>query len=345
MSSISIENVVRRFGTTVAVRDVSLDFPEGSFTALLGPSGCGKSTLLRLIAGFEAPDDGRILFGNKVMAEASRHVPPEKRGVGIVFQSYALWPHMDVAGNVAYPLKTTGMDRHTIGEKLAAVLDVVGLNGFQDRRIDELSGGQRQRVALARCLVADSKVILFDEPLANLDTHLRASMVDVFRQIHQRTGATIVYVTHDQEEALALADRVAVMNAGKLLQVAAPKAVYQSPADETVAGFVGRGSILTGHAGQADAGPVTIAGQSVNARSAGHAAGAVKVLLRPEALSLAETGLAATVVSTVYRGPVHEVRLGLAEGGEELVLDCASAPAIGERVHVAVTDAWIIPRA
>ena len=149
-------------------------------------------------------------------------MPPEERGVGIVFQSYALWPHMDVAGNVAYPLKTRGADRRTIDAKVADVLAVVGLDGFGARKVDELSGGQRQRVALARCLVADAGIILFDEPLANLDMHLRASMVDVFRDIHRRIGATIVYVTHDQAEALALADRVAVLDRGRLLQVAPP---------------------------------------------------------------------------------------------------------------------------
>jgi iron(III) transport system ATP-binding protein len=343
VTDIRMQKIERRFGAIRAVDGVSLDFPAGSFTALLGPSGCGKSTLLRLIAGFEAPDAGSIHFGGRLMSDPVRQVPPEERGVGIVFQSYALWPHMDVAGNVAYPLKTRGADRRTIEAKVADVLAVVGLAGFGDRKVDELSGGQRQRVALARCLVADSGIILFDEPLANLDMHLRASMVDVFRDIHRRTGATIVYVTHDQAEALALADRVAVLDHGLLLQVASPSEVYRSPADAKVAGFVGRGALVTAHTVAAVDGrtEVEIAGQRIAARGT-IASGPVRVLLRPESLAVAEAGLRAVVASTTYRGPVHELRLRL-ESGEEIVLDDALAPAIGERVHVAISDAWIIP--
>lgn len=345
MTEIDLAAVTRRFEDVTAVDRISLGFPAGSFTALLGPSGCGKSTLLRLVAGFEAPDEGSIRLGGRLVADTTRQIPPEKRDVGIVFQSYALWPHMDVAANVAYPLKVRGVDRQAIAHRVAAVLEMVGLGGFAARRIEELSGGQRQRVGLARCLVADSKFILFDEPLANLDMHLRASMVDVFRDIHHRTGATIVYVTHDQAEALALADRVAVMDNGRLLQVAPPTEVYRSPADEKVARFVGRGSILAGEV-DADA-PVSVrvAGQSLAVRMTEPRAGAVKVLLRPEALSLAGTGLAATVMSSIYRGSVHEVRLRLEGGQEELVMDFPSAPSIGERVHVAVADAWVIPGA
>ena len=180
-----------------------------------------------------------------MIADARQQKLPEERGVGVVFQSYALWPHMDVAENVAYPLKTRKVARTEIAGRVDAVLESVGLTGYAKRRIEELSGGQRQRVALARCLVADAKIILFDEPLANLDMHLRASMVEAFRDIHRRTRATIVYVTHDQSEALALSDRIAVMNAGNILQVASPAEVYHSPSDQTVAGFIGRGAVVS----------------------------------------------------------------------------------------------------
>jgi iron(III) transport system ATP-binding protein len=344
MTSIQLERVSRRFGNLVAVDGVSLDFADGSFTALLGPSGCGKTTLLRLIAGFEAPDEGVIRFDDRLVADTRRQVPPEKRNVGVVFQSYALWPHMDVAENVAYPLRVKGAERRLADSRVLEVLASVGLGGFEQRRIEELSGGQRQRVALARCLVADAGVILFDEPLANLDMHLRASMVEMFREVHHRTGATIVYVTHDQAEALALAGRVAVMDRGRMLQVAPPAEVYHSPADATVAGFVGRGTLVAGQATGDENGSaiVEIAGRRIAARAARAVAGPVKVLLRPEALSLADTGLPATVLSSTYRGPVHEVRLGLAGGGEELVLDCRHPPAVGEQVHAAVADAWVI---
>ncbi len=281
------------------------------------------------------------------MADPQRQVPPEARGVGVVFQSYALWPHMDVAANVAYPLKARHVKGAEIGGRVGAVLDIVGLNGFEKRHIEELSGGQRQRVALARCLVADARIILFDEPLANLDMHLRSSMVEAFRDIHRRTGATIVYVTHDQAEALALADRVAIMSQGKVLQAAPPREVYRAPANAIVAGFVGRGTIVSGmaidHAGETAT--VEVAGQRVMARSAGASAGPIKILLRPEALRISAEGLPATVLDSIYRGPVHEVRLALPVPGQELLIDSTEALAVGHRVHVAVSDAWVIPGA
>jgi iron(III) transport system ATP-binding protein len=351
MSEIKVERLSKRFNETAALDAVSLDFAAGSFTALLGPSGCGKTTMLRLIAGFEAPSEGRVLFGGELMADPQRQVPPEARGVGVVFQSYALWPHMDVAENVAYPLKARHVKRGEIAGRVGAVLDIVGLNGFESRRIEELSGGQRQRVALARCLVADAKIILFDEPLANLDMHLRSSMVDAFRDIHRRTGATVVYVTHDQAEALALADRVAIMSRGKVLQAAAPQEVYRAPANATVAGFVGRGSIVTGLVIDHAEGSATIdiAGHRLVARSAGTSAGPVKILLRPEALRVSPEGMPATVLDSIYRGPVHEVRLALPMPGrgqgQELLIDSTEALTVGQSVHVAVSDAWIIPGA
>ncbi|MEZ2332953.1 ABC transporter ATP-binding protein [Mesorhizobium sp. RCC_202] len=346
MSEIRVESLVKRYGDTTALDGVSLAFPEGSFTALLGPSGCGKTTMLRLIAGFEAPSTGSVYFGDALVADPNRQLPPEARNVGVVFQSYALWPHMDVTENVAYPLRARRVAAADIPARVAAVLDIVGLGGFGKRRIDELSGGQRQRVALARCLVAEARIILFDEPLANLDMHLRSAMVDAFREIHRRTGATIVYVTHDQAEALALADRVAVMSKGKLLQAASPREIYRSPADAAVAGFVGRGSLVSGnavdHAGETAT--IDIAGHRLAARSNRERAGAVKVLLRPEALRIATEGLPATVLDSVYRGPVHEVRLTL-EPGQHLLIDSAEALMAGQQVHVAVSDAWVVPGA
>ena len=346
MVDVRLEDISRRFGDVVALDGVSLDFPAGSFSALLGPSGCGKTTMLRLIAGFERPDAGRILFDGEPVADRERQVPPEGRGVGVVFQSYALWPHMDVAGNVAYPLATRGVDKTERERRVREVLATVGLDGYQRRRIDELSGGQRQRVALARCLVADARVILFDEPLANLDMHLRASMVEVFRDIHRRSGATMVYVTHDQAEALALSDRIAVMDEGSVLQLAAPEEVYRAPAHRIVAGFVGRGAILdAGFVGlDGRAATLDIAGHRLVARCAGRPSGArASVLLRPEGLRLAETGIPARVVSSIYRGPVFEVVLAFAGTQDHVVVDCVEAPAIGAEVRVEITDGWVIP--
>lgn len=346
MTAIHLAHVAKQFGDTTALDDVTLDLAPGSFTALLGPSGCGKTTLLRLIAGFEAPSAGTIAFDDRVVADDRTVTPPEKRGVGVVFQSYALWPHMNVEANIAYPLKTRGVERGQVSTRVREVLDIVGLAGFEGRGVDELSGGQRQRVALARCIVAQTGIILFDEPLANLDMHLRATMVEVFRDIHRRTGATIVYVTHDQAEALALADRVAVMQAGRVLQFAPPEQVYHAPADAAVARFVGRGALLSAEVERADvAASVRVAGQVVAARGRpGLQKGPARLLLRPEGLSLAETGLPAIVRSTTYRGPVHEVRLAL-ESGEEVVLDARTAPRVGDQVRVMVSDAWVLPEA
>jgi iron(III) transport system ATP-binding protein len=235
MTKIVLEKLSKSFGDNLAVDQADIVVESGSITALLGPSGCGKTTLLRLIAGFEEPSSGQILFGDRLVAAAGKSVPPERRGIGIVFQSYALWPHMDVAGNVAYPLQGRGLGRSEIAARLAQALAMVSLTGLEHRSVDALSGGQRQRVALARCLVSGTDTILLDEPLSNLDVHLRAEMLEVFADLHRRTGATIVFVTHDQAEALALADRVVVLHRGKVQQAASPEVLYREPANTVVA--------------------------------------------------------------------------------------------------------------
>ncbi|HTM77519.1 MAG TPA: ABC transporter ATP-binding protein, partial [Devosia sp.] len=335
MTDIHLQSIAKRFDANTVLSDIELDFAAGSFTALLGPSGCGKTTLLRLIAGFEAPSEGRVLFGERVVATPKRQDAPEERGVGIVFQSYALWPHMDVAQNIAYPLKARHTDASAIPGKVREALQMVDLAGFETRRVDELSGGQRQRVALARCLVAETGAILFDEPLANLDVHLRASMIEAFRAIHQRTGATIIYVTHDQAEALALADRIAVLDRGRIQQVGTPQQIYGTPANAMVAGFVGRGSIVSAEMNGQGA---SVAGYGFSVRGAAKS-GSAKLLLRPEALSLADAGIPAVVESASYKGPVYELHLRITGTGEQLVLDSATPVPIGSAVKVAVTDA------
>jgi iron(III) transport system ATP-binding protein len=339
MTDIKLQAIAKSFGGTPVLSGIDLDFAAGSFTALLGPSGCGKTTLLRLIAGFETPSAGQIRFGDRVVATSSRQDAPEDRGVGIVFQSYALWPHMDVGQNVAYPLKARRTDPSSIAGHVRDALRTVDLAGFEARRVDELSGGQRQRVALARCLVAETAAILFDEPLANLDVHLRASMIEAFRAIHQRTGATIVYVTHDQAEALALADRICVLDGGAIQQLGTPQQIYGSPANAMVAGFVGRGSIVSV---ELDGQGASTAGYRFAARGA-RSTGPAKVLLRPEALRLADEGIPAVVQSLSYKGPVYELHLRVAGSGEALVVDSPVAVSVGDAVKVGVTDAWIIP--
>lgn len=334
---ISLDAISKSFGSEFAVREASISLEEGSFTALLGPSGCGKTTLLRMIAGFEIPSSGQITFDGRVVASPAASVPPEKRQLGMVFQSYALWPHMDVAANVAYPLKARGVNRAETDQRVTRALDMVSLRGFESRSVDALSGGQRQRVALARCLVTGTDIILLDEPLANLDVHLRAAMLDVFADVHQRTEATIVFVTHDQSEALALADRIVVLDHGRVQQIGSPEMIYTEPANGMVAGFVGRGSILTV---QTDGDRPTLAGQPIAAR--GRLSGAGQVLVRPGTVQQAESGLAGVVARCRYTGAAYETIVTL-ESGETLTFDALQRQSVGSVVHFVIADSWIIP--
>jgi iron(III) transport system ATP-binding protein len=348
MTSIRLDGVSKAFGPHQALVDVSLDLADGSFTALLGPSGCGKTTILRLLAGFERPTAGRVLFDGAVVSAPDRSLPPEERDVGVVFQSYALWPHMTVAENVAYPLQARRRPADSVRREVAAALDQVTLSAYADRRPDALSGGQRQRVALARAIVADTRAVLFDEPLANLDVHLRARLVEEFRRIHRQTGRTMVYVTHDQAEAIALADRLVVMAAGRILQVSDPRTVYRSPASETVAAFVGRGAVVDAAATAVEAGraAVRLAGATLDVRVApGVTAGPVRLLLRPEALAATPGGaLAGTVVRSTYRGPVSELEVALMDGSR-LHLDTPDDWAEGMAIRLHATDGWAMPSA
>ena len=244
MARLTLERLGKKYGDFAALTDVSLEVADGEFVAILGASGCGKTTLLRQVAGFDRPDAGRILIGDTVVSTPERHTPPEDRRIGIVFQSYALWPHMTVAENVAYGLTVAGVRDPERARRVRDALALVHLDGFAERRPALLSGGQRQRVALARCLVTEPALVLLDEPLANLDVQLRAAMEREFRDFHERTGTTMVYITHDQTEAMALADRIAVMDKGRVLQFATPSQLYREPADTTVAKFIGEGMIV-----------------------------------------------------------------------------------------------------
>jgi putative spermidine/putrescine transport system ATP-binding protein len=240
---VRFDRVRRSFdGTADAVRDLSLDIARGEFLTLLGPSGSGKTTTLMMLAGFEQPDAGEIL----VDGQAITRLPPHRRNIGVVFQSYALFPHMTVAQNVAFPLEVRGMARGAQREKVARALDMVQLSGFADRLPAQLSGGQQQRVALARALVFEPRLVLMDEPLGALDRALREEMQAEIRHLHAALGVTMVYVTHDQAEALRLSDRIAVMEGGMLRQVGTPEALYETPQDAFVAGFLGESNFLPG---------------------------------------------------------------------------------------------------
>jgi ABC-type Fe3+/spermidine/putrescine transport system ATPase subunit len=239
---IAIERLTKRFGSLAAVNAVSLAIEEGELFTLLGPSGCGKTTLLRVIAGFNAPDEGHVRFDDRVVDA----LPAHERGIGMVFQNYALWPHMTVGENTAYGLKLRKIAAAEIATRVREVLAKVGLTGLAERYPGQLSGGQQQRVALARALVLNPKILLLDEPLSNLDAKIRIQVRAEIRKLQQELGITTVYVTHDQEEALALSDRIAVFNQGKLLQVGPPRALYERPTTRFVADFIGINNLLEG---------------------------------------------------------------------------------------------------
>jgi iron(III) transport system ATP-binding protein len=354
MSAVTLTRVTKRFGQVVAVDAVDLAVGDGEFLAVLGPSGCGKTTLLRLIAGFEAVDGGALAFDEREMSSPGRHVPPEERRVGIVFQSYALWPHMTVARNVGYALEVAGVAGEAYRARVAAALASVGLADHGARRPAELSGGQRQRVALARCLAMEPAVVLLDEPLANLDVHLRAAMLDEFQAFHAKTRATMVYITHDQEEAMALADRIAVMDAGRLVQAADPRTLYREPASAMVGGFVGRGAVvpatvLTATQGRAD---VDVLGVRARLRcAAAQRPGAALACLRPEDLAAVPHGTAGAidgrVARTTFRGAVSEVDVAARDAVLRIDLpelhDGRIAAPIGAPFGVTIRDGWVIP--
>jgi putrescine transport system ATP-binding protein len=311
---VRFEAVTKRFGAVAAVDSLTLDIASGEFFALLGPSGCGKTTLLRMLAGFETPNVGRILLGGEDIAS----VPPHRRPVNMMFQNYALFPHLSVEGNIGFGLRQENASRAEISERVGEMLALTRLQGFGPRRIDELSGGQRQRVALARSLIKRPRVLLLDEPLAALDKKLRAETQFELMELQRKLGTTFVIVTHDQEEAMIVADRIAVMNHGRLIQVAEPAKIYEQPNSRWVADFIGEITLIPGRlaaGGTLDSalGQLRI-GPSVDAKTDATA----WLALRPEKISMSAerpTGLVNAVAGTVfevgYRGEmsIYKVRL------------------------------------
>ena len=354
MARLIVDRVTKTFGAFRALDEVSLDVSDGEFMAILGASGCGKTTLLRQIAGFDKLDGGRIVIGDTVVSTVAQHVPPERRRIGIVFQSYALWPHMTVAENVAYGLTVAGVREPERARRVAAALALVELEGYAERRPSLLSGGQRQRVALARCLVTEPSLVLLDEPLANLDVHLRASMEDEFARFHARTGTTMVYITHDQAEAMALADRIAVMDSGRLLQVATPSQLYREPADATVAAFIGEGIVVPAEVVDVDGRGrcrADVFGLSVGMRCAPaqRPARTARACLRAGNLSIVGAGAAgigARVVRSVYQGGHFRLEAQLDHADGVLVHLAAIEPcqlAPGDAIRIGIDDGWVLP--
>ena len=246
MAIVSIRGLTKRFADAAAVNDLDLEIGDGEFVSLLGPSGCGKTTTLRLLAGFLQPDAGEIRVAGNVISSAHLLVAPERRNMSMIFQSYAVWPHMTVGQNVAYGLKFKRLSRHEIEKKVAKLLGVVHLAELKDRYPAELSGGQQQRVALARALIVEPQILLMDEPLSNLDANLREEMRFEIRRLHEEFKITTVYVTHDQAEAMATSDRIAVLDHGRLVQVGSPGDIFDRPKTRFVAEFVGKANILIG---------------------------------------------------------------------------------------------------
>ena len=338
MSSLTITEVTRSFGATRAVDGVDLHVPHGSFTAVLGPSGCGKTTLLRLIAGFLVPESGTIAFGDELVAgDGVRPVPPQTRRVGYVPQEGALFPHLDVAANIAFGLPRGARTDASGHDRVAEMLDLVELpTSFRDRRPDELSGGQQQRVALARSLAPRPAVVLLDEPFSSLDASLRGSTARAVRRALEASNTTAVLVTHDQDEALSLADQVAVMRAGRLVQAGSPSQVYLSPSDPQVAEFVGRAVVLPGTAYDAHA---TCALGDVALTEP--ARGEVSLMIRPEQVFVDMThddGARGTVEQVSYYGHDCAVQVRLDDGTSVLSRTSGVVrPAAGDTVHLRVT--------
>ena len=314
---ISVRHLSKRFthavkGEVYANRDVSIDVAPGEFLTLLGPSGCGKTTTLRIVAGFEAPDSGRVLFGEQDVTLQ----PANERGIGFVFQNYALFPHLSVFENVAYGLRVRGQGSEAIGSAVTGVLKLVGLAGYEPQFPAQLSGGEQQRVALARAIVIRPRVLLFDEPLSNLDAKLRVQMREEIRDLQRRLAITAIYVTHDQEEAMAVSDRIAVMQAGAIVQTGSAEDLYHRPASRFVAQFIGRANLVAAQIESvaADAVEVTALGRRVSVGNAAMrvvAGQAVRLLLRPETIALggsagAPAALAARVVSRTFLGEKTE---------------------------------------
>ena len=286
-----------------AVANVDLSIEPGSFVTLLGPSGCGKTTTLRMIAGFESPDEGEIYLGD----QAINALTPDKRDTAMVFQSYALFPHYNVFDNVAYGLKLRGVNKSEIKERVKSILELVELEGMESRMTNQLSGGQQQRVALARALVVEPSVLLFDEPLSNLDAKLRVTMRTEIRRIQQKVGITAIYVTHDQSEAMSLSDQIIIMNKGVIAQIGSPQDIYYHPVNEFVADFIGEVNFLEGKivSSGGDKCVVDLYGSLVEVSSdkKEDASAPCKLVLRPEALTIEETGiLPCEVILSTFMG-------------------------------------------
>ncbi|MBR6300029.1 MAG: ABC transporter ATP-binding protein [Clostridia bacterium] len=339
MATVTIKHVTKAFGDNVVLKEFNETFQEGEFITLLGPSGCGKTTMLRIIAGFEKPTTGELYIDNQLVSGGKTFIPPEKRSVGMVFQSYAVWPHMNVFDNVAYPLTIKKVPKAEIKKSVAHVLEIVHLSQYAERFPNQLSGGQQQRVALARALVAAPKLLLLDEPLSNLDAKLRESMRFEIKEIQRQLGITVVYVTHDQTEAMAMSDRIFLINRGVVQQCGSPEEIYNHPANQFVADFLGKVDFFKGESANGRIVFPKMDGQSFAYN--GPRTGKVEVAVRPENLYFAEDGiLEGTLEAQYYLGDVDDCRVRV---GETLVRVIANGYEYkkltnGQKVRLGVRD-------
>lgn len=350
MATLRFNALSKHFGAVCAVDDLDIEVQHGELVCLLGPSGCGKSTALRMIGGFEEPTSGQVLIDG----ESINHLPPNRRPTAMVFQKYTLWPHMTVFKNVAFGLQLRQLPRGTVKEKVTSALEMVGLGGYEARYPAQLSGGQQQRVAIARALVLEPKILLLDEPFSSLDAHLRIRLRDELKQIQRRLNITTIFVTHDQEEALSLADRIAIMNSGRIEQFDTADAIYTHPASLFAAGFIGSMTML---AGRAEGGVVQLSDHPCRLPAPGLGSGLVTLAVRPEdtlvtrapgggheavrgarageGLKDADGSFPATVQRIINLGPSYQLHLDVpGVGVVKAAVVKSMRPAEGERVHL-----------
>ncbi len=352
MVKVNLENITKRFGEVLAADNINLEIRDGEFFTFLGPSGCGKTTTMRIIAGLEYPTEGKIYYDDKDVTQ----LPSHKRNTGMVFQNYALWPHMTVFENVAYGLRVRKIPNEEVKESVADALELVHLSGLGDRFPNQLSGGQQQRVALARVLVINPDILLLDEPLSNLDAKLRVEMREEIKEIQRELGITTIYVTHDQEEAMAISDRIAIQNFGAIRQVGTPKEVYNKPVDLFIATFIGKGALLEGNV-------IKSLDETIEVKVNGLRVQGVKTsnyvlkegqrvacVLRPENFSTREPEVPHNTIEgdlewSAFLGPVTEVKLNL--GKSTIVIDAPSnlRAESGEklRVYIPKEDTIVLP--
>jgi len=339
MATVTIRHVTKSFGDNVVLRDFDQVFRDGEFITLLGPSGCGKTTMLRIIAGFERPTDGELFIDDRLVTGGRTFVPPEKRGIGMVFQSYAVWPHMSVFDNVAYPLTIRKASKEAVRRDVERVLEMTHLTRYAQRFPNQLSGGQQQRVALARALVAAPKLLLLDEPLSNLDAKLRESMRFEIKEIQRKLGITVVYVTHDQTEAMAMSDRIILINRGEIQQCGSPEEIYNAPANQFVADFLGKVDFFKGVAGEGRIVFPGMNGQSIPYD--GPRTGRVDVAVRPENLYFSDDGpLAGVLENQYYLGDADDCRVRIGDVVARVIVGGYEYRrlSVGQPVRVALRD-------